>query len=199
MFKRLQGFIIGFMVCALLFGGVAFAAEYVINPNSFPIFVNGARNDNIKALNVDGFTWIQLGSLKEVGIVVKFNETEKRIEISSVSPETNEQIKGELSMASQTIVQNDTSMLPDGASYVDNEKDGKQYKTVLLNGVTYISTSDLELIFGIKAQSVDVQNEQGIYVKDGTKIYLDLHNPGTVFTVGAFLYVPVDVFSQYMN
>jgi hypothetical protein len=160
MLKTARSFLVGLIVGALLFGGVAFAAEYVINPNSFPIYVNGTQNDNIKALNIDGFTWIQLGSLKEAGLVVKFNETDKIIEITSV------QMQGELTMsesATQTaeysaalpeVNNKDVSMLPEGATFT-TFKDCDT--AVLYNGETYLSTNDLALKFGITYKSLDDQ------------------------------------------
>jgi hypothetical protein len=211
MFKRLQGFVIGFMVCALLFGGVAFAAELRVVPNTIPIFANSEPVD-IQAYNIDGYTFAKYGDMvkvinKALGqeiLSLKFDEVKGVINLDTDKSITIYKSNGEVGPMSnsamvQTAMQEDTSLLPDGATYVDNEKDGKQYKTILLNGVTYISTSSLEQLFGIRSRGVDVQNEKGIYEKDGIKIYLDLHNPGTVFFVGGLLYVPIDPFSQYMS
>jgi hypothetical protein len=190
MFKRMQGFIIGFMTCAILFGGVAFAAEYVIKENSFPIFVSGTQNDNIKALNIDDFTWIQLGSLKEVGLVVKFNQPDKRIEITNEA-QTLAPV-GEVNTVGETTTQiqyDAVTGLPIGATYIDFN--GCQ--AVSFNSKTYLSESDLKAKYYLVYQGG--YNGSGVFVnkKDNSKISVDSLSQNS-FIANGTVYIDISIF-----
>jgi hypothetical protein len=129
MFKRLQGFIIGFMVCALLFGGVAFAAELNIVPNPFPVLINGSPA-TVEGYNINGYTFLKLGDFKQAGLVVKFNETDKVIEITN---ETQALAPvGEVNTVSETATSNLRT----------SQKDG--YLIFLYGNAEYINAASIE-------------------------------------------------------
>jgi hypothetical protein len=208
MLKRLQGFIIGFMVCALLFGGVAFAAELRVVPNTIPIFANSEPAD-ILAYNIDGYTFAKYGDMvkvinKALGqeiLSLKFDEVKGIINLDTDKSITIYKSNGEVGPMSnsatvQSAAQEDATMLPEGATYVDNEKDGKQYKTILLNEVTYISTADLERVFGIKTGDINVKNETRSFVRNGQTIDVDVN---TALFIGSFVYYNVSLFESLMQ
>jgi outer membrane receptor for monomeric catechols len=173
MLKRLQGFIIGFMVCALLFGGVAFAAELNIIPNPFPVQVNKEPYP-IEAYNIDNYTYAKWADVvkainKAFGqeiVKLNFDQVNSVINLDidptiTIAKNTQE----ELTMSESTTplaeysaalpeIKSDISMLPEGATFTT-------YKNcdtaVLYNGETYLSKDDLALKFGIRYKSIDVK------------------------------------------
>jgi hypothetical protein len=133
MFKKLQGFIIGFTVSALLFSGVAFAAvELNVVPNPFPVLINGTVAV-VEGYNINGYTFLKLADFKQAGLVVKFNETDKQIEI------TNEQA---LVPAGGTSTMSDTTTPYRNPLMVDSSTppetiDGLSVYTI--DGVQYVA------------------------------------------------------------
>ncbi|MGE5631374.1 MAG: hypothetical protein ACM3TR_09795 [Caulobacteraceae bacterium] len=79
----MKKFMLGFLFGALLFASVGvFAAEYVINPNPFPIVIDGVQQQ-VEAYNINGFTFLKLADVGKVfNRTVKFNESVPQIEIS---------------------------------------------------------------------------------------------------------------------
>lgn len=105
------------LIIGLMLGMGVFAVEYVIKPNPYPIVINGQQQD-IQALNIDGFTYMKLAdTAKVLNNTVKFNEVTKQIEIS-----TN--VEGVINMAGTTIQQ--ITQTPDGITQID-VWEGKQY------------------------------------------------------------------------
>ena len=81
---KIKGAIIGFIAGGLLFSAsLVFAqTQYNILPNPFPVMINGAAGE-VEGLNINGYTYLKLADLKATGLVVKFNETERQIEITT--------------------------------------------------------------------------------------------------------------------
>ena len=79
----MKKFLIGF-ICGLLImtGGVFAATELSVIANPFPVLINGVESV-VEGYNIDGFTFLKLADFKQAGIVVKFNETDRQIEITS--------------------------------------------------------------------------------------------------------------------
>ena len=85
--KKAKQLIIGVVVGALLFGilptlAVDFITDLKIINNPFPIFVEQEEKE-VEAYNIDGYTYLKLADVgKALDVIVKFNETESKIEIT---------------------------------------------------------------------------------------------------------------------
>lgn len=84
MLKKYKQFMIGFLVGALVFSLSPVFAEGELNimENPFPIFING-KMERVEGYNINGYTFLKLADFGKAGLVVKFNEATKRIEIES--------------------------------------------------------------------------------------------------------------------
>lgn len=83
--KKYKQFIIGLLIGTILFSSIGVCAEEVLNviANPYPVFVNG-QEIQVEAYNINGFTFLKLADVgKVLDSTVSFNETEKRIEITS--------------------------------------------------------------------------------------------------------------------
>ena len=91
MLKKYKQFMIGFLVGALVFSLSPVFAEvkYNIMENPFPVFING-KMERVEGYNINGYTFLKLADFSKAGLEVKFNETEKRIEIESAVNIINE-------------------------------------------------------------------------------------------------------------
>ncbi len=79
--KFLSGLLIGVLITASV--TVYAAVEYNIIPNSFPIYVDEKKED-VEALNINGYTWIRLGSISKVlNASVIFDEVSSQIIITT--------------------------------------------------------------------------------------------------------------------
>jgi hypothetical protein len=76
--------IIGFIVGALMFGIIPVMAEgeLTVVPNPFPVLIDGVVTE-VEGYNINGYTFLKLADFGKAGLTVKFNETDKQIEISS--------------------------------------------------------------------------------------------------------------------
>ncbi|MFA7216271.1 MAG: hypothetical protein WC187_09635 [Bacillota bacterium] len=75
--------IIGFIVGALMFGIIPVMAEgeLSVTPNPFPVVIDGVVAE-VEGYNINGYTFLKLADFGKAGLTVKFNETDKQIEIS---------------------------------------------------------------------------------------------------------------------
>jgi hypothetical protein len=130
MLRKYKHFMIGFLVGALLFSLSPVFAEGGLNimENPFPIFING-KMERVEGYNINGYTFLKLADFGKAGLVVKFNETEKRIEIESVIKSSNER-------GGDKIVEE--SIPIEGATI---EKDG--YNLMVVNGIEYVSLKEV--------------------------------------------------------
>lgn len=80
----LKKFIIGFIVGALMFGIIPVMAQegLTVVPNPFPVLIDGVVTE-VEGYNINGYTFLKLADFGKAGLTVKFNETDKQIEISS--------------------------------------------------------------------------------------------------------------------
>jgi hypothetical protein len=191
--KNIKTLAIGLIIGIMLGMGV-FAVEYVINPNPYPIVVNGQQQD-IQALNIDGFTYMKLAdAAKVLNTSVKFNEVAKQIEINTISTST----EGVSLMSTATAIEYDPiTGLPVGAIYIENEKNGKQYKTIQYNGEIYISIVDLKNIFDIQNMFVDGFGIR--FTKNEQLIPVDSNDKSNHFFAGSRLYYKKILFENYMG
>ncbi len=83
-FKQTKNIIVGIII-GLTFGtsvGVFAATQYVVNPNRFPISVNGEKTTDVSGLNVNGSTYLKLRDFNKFeGVGVMFDTANKDIEI----------------------------------------------------------------------------------------------------------------------
>jgi hypothetical protein len=210
MFKRIQGFIIGFMTCAILFGGVALAAEELrVVPNTIPIFANSEPAD-ISAYNINGYTFAKYADMvriinKILGaeiLSLKFDEVKGIINLDADKSLITTQSMAEVNAVSginQEIQYDQVTGLPVGAVYIDNEKDGKKYKTIQYNSKIYISTSDLRSLFGIKYVRMIDNYTKSLFEKDGIQITVNKIPNVSSFTVGAYVYEDIAPFEDYLG
>ena len=80
----MKKFIIGFIVGALMFGIIPVMAQegLTVVPNPFPVVIDGVVTE-VEGYNINGYTFLKLADFGKAGLTVKFNETDKQIEISS--------------------------------------------------------------------------------------------------------------------
>jgi|GEM_PF-809002 hypothetical protein len=133
MFKRIQGFIIGFISCAVILGGVAFAAtELSVKPNPFPVLINGTET-TVEGYNINGYTFLKLADFKKAGLTIKFNETDSRIEVTTTQ-NTQSKFPEENTATPEPMVTPQPVEQPpilDGISFVD-KWEGKYYVSIEL-------------------------------------------------------------------
>lgn len=125
MLKKYKQFMIGFLIGALLFSLSPVFAEGELNiiNNPFPILINGQVAE-VEGYNINGYTFLKLADFGKTGLVVKFNETEKRIEIESVGKNSSERGDDKVSDGiGETTIEYKTV---DGKEYVSIE-DVKAY------------------------------------------------------------------------
>lgn len=125
----MKKFILGLIVGLILPVSMAYASDYVISQNQFPVFVNGTRQD-VDALNINGSTWLRLGDVGSVlGASVVFDEVSKQISIitSDSSVESVESEVTTLSNEDQTIAR--SKFTPDGIEAYYSE-DNKVYYVI---------------------------------------------------------------------
>ena len=91
-----KGFIQGFTVGALIFGGaVSFAASYEALTATFPIFINGQKFESDKPIVVvEGSTYLPLRAIGEaLNVKVNWNSDLHQVEIGEAKLETTEEVK----------------------------------------------------------------------------------------------------------
>lgn len=76
-----------FIIGAVLFSSIGvFADTMNVSKNPFPVFIDGIEA-KVEAYNIGGYTYLKLGDLKQAGLKVVFNETDKKIEITTATAE----------------------------------------------------------------------------------------------------------------
>jgi hypothetical protein len=124
----MKKFTIG-MILGLMLGlaVTAFAAvELNVIANPFPVLIDGAKSE-VEGYNINGFTFLKLADFKKAGLTVKFNETDKQIEITKgVMP---------VSIIEQPTKTTDSIETPTPSIPVARESEF--LKTVGLKGITY--------------------------------------------------------------
>jgi mannitol-specific phosphotransferase system IIBC component len=161
-------FVIGFILGALLFGtSITLAAEALnVVANPFPVLINSIETQ-VEGYNIDGFTFLKLADFKKAGLTVKFNETNKQIEITSADSSTaapsvqQNNISGGTTMSETTTEK--ITQTPDGITQIDTW-DGQQYI-----GFIYIRNKIKEKGYDIKLFD---KSTRGQIIK-GEEIILD--------------------------
>lgn len=85
----MKKFISGFLIGAMLFGTIgAFAAQYIANPVSFKVMVNGEEFvSDPPALEVEGRTYLPLRAMGEaLGVPVNWNQELNQAEVGNQAP-----------------------------------------------------------------------------------------------------------------
>ena len=78
------------LILGLLLGVTTTVYAASITNNAFPILVNGAV-ESVQAYNIDGYTYLKLADVGNcLDATVKFNESSKRIEITTSQSVSNE-------------------------------------------------------------------------------------------------------------
>lgn len=132
--------VFGLILGILLSSGVAYAAEMVVKPNAFPVIVNGDVVD-VEAYNIDGYTFLKLRDFEKAGLIVKFNETRRQIEITSNQP-NGEPAKEEDAMGSVTKAKSiPEPKVLENISAITPNKNGEE--TFTADGVKYITGGSL--------------------------------------------------------
>jgi len=169
----MKRFIAGFITCLILLSAIFMTgfAENALNVflNTFPIYINGQKIE-VEAYNINGRTFVSIGDVaKYFGATVVNNETEKKIEIKADIPKTltNTKSKIEYDPITGEIV---------GAEYIENEKNGIKYTTILYNGEIYISSRDLKNVFGINQGAIDIKNGLRTFYKGDKHVTINLRS-----------------------
>lgn len=195
---------LGFIVGAMLFSIIPASAaieEFICYRADYKVMVNGSEyiNPDLPILNYKGNTYAPFRSiLEKAGLNVNWNAELKQAEVTS-NP-TSAQISSEegSSMNTATTIEYDpVTGLPVGAEYVENEKDGRSYKTIKYNGEIYISMVDLKTIFGIENKFID---GLGVcFYKDENLILTDSNDKTNHFFVNSRLYYKKTMFESYIG
>lgn len=167
----LIGFVLGLIVCI---GLPVFAEALNIVLNPFPVLINGVETE-VEGYNINGSTFLKLADFKKAGLTVKFNETDRQIEIttaaesSTVAPSTpqNNNIGGTKTMIEYDVV----TGLPVGAEYVEYQG---CTTAVEYNGNTFMSRPDLSKCLGIKYEGLDVKTQTTTYSNGGESTNVDM-------------------------
>jgi len=122
--KFTLGLIVGIIIS---FSVTAFAAvQLTVLDNPFPVFIDGQAAD-VEAYNINGFTFLKLADFGKTGLTIKFNETDRKIEVTSkLLTDTG------VDDMSDEIIGKEITQTPDGITQIDLWE-GKQYI-----GVPYI-------------------------------------------------------------
>jgi hypothetical protein len=190
--KFISGFLIGAML--FLFAPVSAAIEeYLCYKADYKVTINGEEYiSDLPILNYKGNTYAPFRSiLEKAGLDVNWNAELGQVEVSSP---TSTQINN-VEETKMSIEYDAVTGLPFGAEYVENEKEGKNYKTILYNGETYISTSDLKRLYDITSSFVDVNNKTCTFVKEGESVTV---NVNSALYVKAFVYYDQSLFHSMM-
>lgn len=136
--KVVFGLILGLLLST---GIVCAAEELVIKPNTFPVYINGVKTE-VEGYNINGFTFLKLADFSKAGLTVKFNETDKQIEVTSSQPTAEVATEATKGDDTVSVVPLNKYGLPDFSNLGTKdlpplEDDGKnQYFSY--NGIKYI-------------------------------------------------------------
>ena len=160
--------IIGFIVGALMFGIIPVMAQegLTVLPNPFPVVIDGVVTE-VEGYNINGYTFLKLADFGKAGLTVKFNETDKQIEISStekaiITPEPEnepvpEPVKGEKPM--------DDVQQHEKGNYDIVVKDGVKYNMLGLIHMEVLRGTDYRI-------DIDKASQSLALIRDKTEIVL---------------------------
>lgn len=101
--KFLCGLILGIIVSLSMVG---IATELNIVPNPFPVLINNVVTE-VEGYNINDYTYLKLADFRKTGLTVKFNETDRQIEITGGTNTMSED-----TIATQTTEQTSTTSEP---------------------------------------------------------------------------------------
>jgi hypothetical protein len=201
---KYKQFIVGFVTCVILLSVIfvsGFAEDALtVVLNRFPIFING-QEEPVEAYNINGFTFLKLADVGKAipGTTIKFNEIDERIEINIVEASLPETMDESEVMSMSTAIEYDSvTGLPVGAEYVENEKDGRKYKTIQYNNKIFISESDMKDIYGIKYIR-NLNSLNIVYGKDEQEVTVDFMQRENVLKVNTRGYINIALFNQIIG
>ncbi len=91
---------------------------------------------------------------------------------------------------------NETTGLPVGALYLNNSKNSIYYRTIWFNQENYISTEELQRVYGIYPTSYNSKDNTATFTKGSKQIIVDLGNKLNRFTVGNASYYKLSLFKD---
>lgn len=152
----LKKFIIGFIVGALMFSIIPVMAEGELSvvPNPFPVLIDGEVAE-VEGYNINGYTFLKLADFGKAGLTVKFNETDKQIEISS----TEKAI-----ITPEPIPDKGDDVVSDKQVYEENG-----YKVIMDNEVEYYSWKSI-------CDNIEPKGYNIGYDKTGDSMFLIKYN-----------------------
>jgi hypothetical protein len=178
--KKIKHMLIGFILgTALCIGLPVFAEALNIVLNPFPVLINGVETE-VEGYNINGSTFLKLADFKKAGLTVKFNETDRQIEITSAdsstaAPSTQQ---NNISGGSTMIEYDATTGLPVGAEYVEYQG---CTTAVEYNGNTFMSRPDLSKCLGISCGGLDVKTQTTTYNNGGESVIIDMTDKSKYF------------------
>lgn len=137
--------VFGIILGIFLSSGVTYAAvELKVVPNPFPVIINGDAVE-VEGYNIDGYTFLKLRDFEKAGLIVKFNETYKQIEITSNQPDgepaKEEDAMGNVLSKAKPVTEPE---LLENISAITSSKNGEE--TFVADGVKYITVSSVYTI-----------------------------------------------------
>jgi hypothetical protein len=173
---KCKQFAAGFVTCLILLSAIfisGFAEGFTVLLNPYPITLNGVEIP-VEAYNINGFTFLKLADVGKAipGTTIKFNEIEKKIEISieeASLPKAMDESEVE-SMSTTVATEYDyETKLPIGAEFVEYKscKNAVRY-----NGNIYLPLEDLSK-FGIRYHFSDIKTRITIFKVDDEFLEVD--------------------------
>jgi hypothetical protein len=190
--KFIVGLIVGVMLSILPIS--AAVQEYICYKASYKVLLNSVEITDATILNYNGYTYYPKSVLEKAGLNVTWNTSLGQEEITS-NP-TSEQINN-VEVETMSIEYDSVTGLPIGAEFIENEKDGRKYNTVLYDEEIYIAMVDLKNLFGIDNKYID--NYGVCFYKDGTQLPVDSRDKTNHFFVSSRLYYKKALFENYMG
>lgn len=167
--KSIKQLICGVLIGALATISITALAEYVINPNPYPVKVNG-QEVQIEGYNINDSTYFKLRDISAVveGINVDFKDGMVTIDTTDAtpapepSPAAISQIPPEATELSPALSGYYRKGYSDGLT-----SDGIPYK--IIDGVKYISTADINIVYDLKAKGYEF-GVRTLYDKDNNRV-----------------------------
>jgi hypothetical protein len=152
----MKKFIIGFIVGALMFSIIPVMAQegLTVVPNPFPVLIDGEIAE-VEGYNINGYTFLKLADFGKAGLTVKFNETDKQIEISSTKKAV---------ITPEPIPDKGDDVVSDKQVYEENG-----YKVIMDNEVEYYSWKSI-------CDNIEPKGYNIGYDKTGDSMFLIKYN-----------------------
>jgi hypothetical protein len=152
----MKKFIIGFIVGALMFSIIPVMAQegLTVVPNPFPVVIDGVVTE-VEGYNINGYTFLKLADFGKAGLTVKFNETDKQIEISSTKKAV---------ITPEPIPDKGDDVVSDKQVYEENG-----YKVIMDNEVEYYSWKSI-------CDNIEPKGYNIGYDKTGDSMFLIKYN-----------------------